>query len=62
VGRTIAANDSRKTFSGRMDVDDALSSTAALNFDEFVAMSADNFAMGRRSGGHEFKIFLHNVN
>ena len=40
--------------------DDALSSTAALIFRQFVAKSADNFAMKRRSGGRQFKsILLH---
>jgi hypothetical protein len=39
----------------RMRGDDALSSGAALIFREFVAKSADNFAMKRRSGGREFK-------
>jgi hypothetical protein len=38
--------------------DDALSSTAALIFRQFVAKSADNFAMKRRSGGRQFKSSL----
>ena len=40
--------------------DDALSSTAAFIFRQFVAKFADNFAMKRRSGGRQFKsILLH---
>src|SRR5208337_1486322 len=38
-----------------MQGDDALSSTAALTFSKFVAKSADNLAMKRRSGGRKFK-------
>jgi len=41
-----------------MQGDGALSSTAALIFSKFVAKSADNFAMKRRSGGREFKSTL----
>src|SRR5208337_3872198 len=43
-----------------MQGDDALSSTAALTFSKFVAKSADNLAMKRRSGGRQFKsVLLH---
>src|ERR1022692_1386412 len=41
-----------------MNGDDALSSTAALIFRKFVAESADNFSMKRRSGGRQFKSAL----
>src|SRR5258708_38648655 len=49
---------SERNIQGRMQGDDALSSTAALIFRKFIARYADNFSMKRRSSGRQFKSAL----
>jgi len=55
VNRDASQRRSERNIQGRMRGDDALSSTAALFLKQFVAKSADNFAMKRRSRGRRLK-------